>query len=66
MKSQTQTHIFGVKMFRNPRTKSGKAEKMIAAATEGYRGLRNGFHTWETEAQARAAAPGKRVVPIPA
>ena len=56
--------LFAVQMLRNPRTKSGQAEKSFAAATTGYQGLKKGFHTWDTEAQAKSAAPGKRVVKI--
>lgn len=51
-------------MHRDPRTKSGKIEKDYAKTTPGYKGLKNGFHLWETEQQAKSAAPGKRVFKI--
>lgn len=56
---------FAVKMHRDPESESGQAEIALAYATEGYCGLKNGFHTWQTEAQARRAVGGsKRVFKI--
>lgn len=56
---------FAVKMQRDPLSESGQSEIALAAATQGYCGLINGFHTWDTEANARrAVGAGKRILKI--